>query len=102
MEVAFISGPYRAKTIRGIRRNIAAAESVALEYWGKGYAVICPHTNCALMDGEAPDKVFLDGDMELLKRSDLCVMMRGWEKSEGAKAEHRFAKMNGIKVVYAG
>jgi len=111
MLVAYIAGPYRArgfwKHIPIIRtliviRNILRARKVALEYWKLGYAVICPHMNTALFDGHCPDNVWLDGDLELIKRSDVIVMVNGWRKSSGAIAEYNCALIWEKKVVDKG
>ena len=102
MKVAYIAGPYRGETILDILENIREAEKWALVYWKKGYAVICPHKNSALFDGQAHDDVWLQGDLELLKRSDLIVMIPGWQLSEGALAEFNFARGHGINIEYAG
>lgn len=100
MKVAYIAGPYRSATVHGIVENIRRAEKYALEYWLKGYAVICPHKNTALMDGAAPDSVWLEGDLELLKRSDVVVMIPGWVNSRGATAELAEALRLGKEVIY--
>jgi len=100
MILVYVAGPYRAKTPRGIVENIRKAEAVAIKYWKRGYAVICPHLNTALLDGVAPDEVWLKGDLEMLGRCDIIVMMRGWENSKGATAEHNYAKEMGIQVIY--
>jgi hypothetical protein len=100
MTLVFISGPYRAPTIRGVVANIREAEAVALEYWREGYAVICPHLNTALMDGALPDSVWLEGDREILRRCDVVVMMPRWTESAGATAEHALAVELGLAVLY--
>lgn len=100
MKLAYIAGPYRAATVWGIRENIRRAEAVALKWWKKGYAVICPHANTALFDGELPDETFLDGTMEMLRRSDVVVMMQGWQLSAGAGAEWHEARALGKEIVY--
>ena len=100
MKLAYIAGPYRAQTVRGIVENIRAAEAVALKYWRAGYAVICPHKNSALFDGAADDSVWMEGDKEILKRCDVIVMMRGWHRSGGAVAEFDLAEKLGLKVIY--
>jgi hypothetical protein len=100
VKVAYIAGPYRAATPLDILDNVHAAGRVALKYWNLGYAVICPHKNTALFDGQAPDSVWLDGDLELIKRCDVVVMMANWRKSSGATAEHEFALAHGIEVIY--
>ena len=99
MQVAFISGPYRASTVYGIKHNVDIAGAVALKYWKRGYAVICPHKNSAFFDGECPEKVWLDGDIEILRRCDVIVMMSGWEQSEGARADLHEAERCGMPVI---
>jgi len=101
MKVLYVAGPYRAATVSGIVANIRAAEKVAVEFWQKGYAVICPHKNTALFDGLAPDFVWLQGDLEMLRRCDVIVMIPGWENSTGAKAELAEAERLGLEVIYA-
>lgn len=101
MRVAYISGAYRSKKgINGIAENIWKAREVALKYWHLGYAVISPHCNTAFMDGVDTDKMFLEGDLEILKRCNVIVMMKGWRKSEGAKQELELAKNSRVQVIY--
>lgn len=102
MVLVYIAGPYRSKTTHGVVENIRKAEAVALKYWKQGYAVICPHLNTALLDGELPDEVWLKGDLTILSRCDIVVMMKGWENSKGAIEEHHKAKELGITVYYEG
>ena len=98
MRVAYVAGPYRASTPWGVHLNIEAAKAVAFELWRMGYAVLCPHANTAMMDFGC-DEVFLDGDLEILKRCDLVVVCPGWESSEGTQAEIAHAH-NELKAVY--
>lgn len=100
MKVVYIAGPYRAKTVHGMVCNIRKAEKVALKYWKKGYAVICPHTNTALMDGYLPDEVWLKGDIEIIKRCDVLVAMKGWKYSHGATNEVNTARALGKKIIF--
>lgn len=101
MRLAYVAGPYRSRDgPYGIMQNIRAAERVALELWQRGFAVICPHKNAAFFDGAADDDVWLKGDLEMLSRCDMCVMVPGWEQSSGATAERMFALQHKIKVYY--
>lgn len=100
MKVLFISGPYRAKTIYETLENIRRAEKWALYFWHKGYAVICPHKNTALFDGIADDKIWLKGDLEIMRRCDIVFAMPGWKKSRGARAEIKEAKRIGLEIIY--
>ena len=102
MQIAYIAGPYRASTKLGVIRNILKARKAAKKYWRKGYAVFCPHLNSALMDGVAPDEVFLRGDLEFLQYADILVVIPGWERSTGTLAEIEFAKARGIPIQYWG
>lgn len=99
MKVAFICGPYRAKTISGVVANIRYAERFAKLYWKEGYVVICPHLNSALFDGILPDTLFLKGAKELLKRSGVIVLIPGWENSKGSIDELQFAKKLGKEII---
>jgi hypothetical protein len=100
MKVAYVAGKYRAPTVRGIVENIRAAEAVAIELWRMGFAVVCPHLNTACFDGAAPDEVWLKGDLEILSRCDLVVMVPGWEQSSGACGERDFAEEHDLPVYY--
>jgi len=91
-QVVYIAGPYRADTVHGIVENVRLAEWYAKRYWRQGFTVICPHKNTALLDGVLPDDAWLDGAMELLRRSDIVVFIPGWEKSSGSRAEMEEAK----------
>jgi hypothetical protein len=104
MKIAYVAGPYRGKSkvwlINRLQiiRNIMRARKVSKELWKRGYAVICPHSNTALFDGVAPDKCFLDGDIEILKRCDLVVLVRDWYKSSSTRNEIDIARSSGIPV----
>jgi len=100
MKVAYIAGKYRAKTEWEVQQNIRNAEAVALEYWRQDFAVICPHKNCAFLGGACDDSVWLNGDLEILKRCDIIVMLEGWEQSEGACHERAVAIEHGKEIVY--
>jgi len=102
VQIAYIAGPYRAKTKLGVIRNILKARKIAKKYWALGYTVFCPHLNSALMDGIAPDEVFLKGDLEFLQYADILVVIPGWERSTGTLAEIEFAKIKGKPMVFEG
>ena len=98
MKVIFISGPYRASTEWGVAENIQRAEQVAIRVWQLGHVAFCPHKNTAFFGGIAPDKVWLDGDLEILKRCDAIVLVPGWENSSGARAEVKLANELGLPI----
>lgn len=99
--LAYVSGPYRDKRgVRYVEENIRKAEAVAVELWRMGIPAICPHANTRHFDGIIPPEDFIEGDLVMVSRCDLIVMMEGWEKSEGAKVELEHAMRLGIRVAY--
>jgi hypothetical protein len=54
-----------------------------------------------MFDGEAPDEVWLAGDLELLRRSDAVLMVDGWQRSVGATAERQVAADLGLPIFYS-
>lgn len=98
--LAYVAGPYRDPRGAGyIRENIEEARRIAVRLWQAGIPTICPHTNTAMMDGLAPDEAWLKGDLEILRRCDVVVLVNDWERSSGARAEVEFAERRGIPVV---
>ena len=90
MKLLYIAAPYRAKTIVSLQQNISDARLMAMYYWKKGYAVICPPLNSANFDGLCEDKVFLHGTMLMLSKCDAIAMHPNWEQSQGCITEHDF------------
>lgn len=100
MKVVFVAGPYRAPSEWQINQNIRRAEALALDLWRMGLAVLCPHKNTEHYGGAAPDSLWLDGAVEMLRRCDAVVCVQGWESSEGARGEVEQATVSGIPVFY--
>src|SRR5579863_518393 len=98
MKVVYIAGPFRGPNHWVVENNIRRAETLALEVWRLGAAVICPHTNTRFFDGAADDAIWLEGDTELLRRSDALMLTSDWNKSSGASAERQTAIDAGIPV----
>jgi hypothetical protein len=96
MRVIFVSGPFRAATAWEIEQNVRRAETLALEVWRAGFAAICPHTNTRFFDGAAPDRLWLDGDIEILRRCDALILVPGWERSSGSV--HEVAVANDLAI----
>lgn len=90
MQLLYIAAPYRAKTICSLQQNIADAKLMAMYYWHKGYAVICPHLNSANFDGLCDDKIFLSGTMTMLSKCDAIAMHPNWKQSTGCVAEYNY------------
>jgi hypothetical protein len=101
VKVVYIAGPFRGKSHWDVAQNIRRAEALALEVWKLGAAAICPHLNTAHFQDAAPDKVWLEGDIEILKRCDWLLVTPDWDTSQSAMAEVRFAIDNNIPVFYS-
>jgi len=99
MKLAYIAGPFRGKNSWEIECNIRRAEALSLEVWNvPGWCAICPHTNTRFFSGAAPDEVWLEGDLEILRRCDAVVLTPGWWRSAGARGEVREAIIRQIPV----
>lgn len=98
MKVIYIAGSYRGRTPWETRQNIHEAEGLAVAVWVNGMVALCPHTNCAHMDGVASEEIFLEGTLELMRRCDAVLLVHNWEDSEGAKREVEEAKRRGIPI----
>jgi hypothetical protein len=110
--VVYLAGPYRPYVdddgVRhGIAENVRVAGEHGLEIWRRGYVALVPHTltylspNKQRLDGGIRDiapEVFMEGELELLWRSDVLVLLPEWRYSEGAAAEKAFAESLGIPV----
>lgn len=96
--VVYVAGPFRGPNSWAIEQNIRRAEELSLEVWRMGVAAICPHTNTRFFQGAAEDKVWLEGDLEILKRCDALILVPGWENSSGTQAEVAQAKASGQPI----
>jgi len=101
MKMVYIAGPFRGINSWDMEENIRRAERLALEVWKLRAACICPHANTRYFQNAAPDDIWLNGDLEILKRCDAILMTPDWRRSTGAVAEHDFAITHGIPVYYS-
>lgn len=101
-KVIYLAGPYRANSEWGIYNNIRRAEAKALELWREGWVVLCPHKNTQNFQGSCPDRVWLDGCLELLKRCDAIYLLSNWQTSEGSKEEYKLAVELGLEIIIEG
>ncbi len=74
---------------------------------GLGYGVINPVDFGKYLEekykeeGKTPKwENYMRGDIELLLSCDGIYMLKGWEKSKGAKLEHEIATALKIKMMY--
>ena len=105
-KIVYIAGPFRSvnadgkSNAWGVQCHVMNAMKVALEVWKLGAVALCPHSNSMFFqdaDG-CEDNVWLEGDLELVLRSDAMIMTEDWRRSSGATAEKAFAETHGIPV----
>jgi len=103
MRLVYLAGPYRSnRGEHGVFANILKAREAAIELWRLGYAVLCPHLNTFLMGGalNETEDIWLEGDLEMLQRCDVLVVLPGWEQSQGSQAEIEQARKAGLEIYY--
>jgi hypothetical protein len=61
----------------------------------QGHVVLCP---AVLPDGLTQFQ-YMDICLAMLRSADAIFMLRGWDKSEGAIAEHAMAKKLGLDII---
>jgi hypothetical protein len=98
LPLAFISGPFSAPTEWERRNNTWKAQLVGLQVAKLGAWPHVPHANSGPFYGEVSEAQALAGCLELLRRSDALVLVEGWERSAGAKAEAEEAARRMIPV----
>jgi hypothetical protein len=96
--VVYIAGPFRGPHAWAIERNVRRAEWLAHAVWALGAVALCPHMNTRFFQGSLPDRVWLEGDLELLRRCDAVLLAPGWRKSHGTCREVKEAFAFGIPV----
>ena len=100
MKIYYIAGKYRGKTIHETVENIKKAEDIAIRVWQAGHVALCPHKNCALLDGIVSDKTFLLGALHLLNVSDGIVIAKDFQESKGTLKEIDFAIEHNIPIFF--
>lgn len=106
MKVIYIAGPFRAASayIAGeqdawqVQQHVMQAMALGLEVWRLGAVALIPHANSMFFQGAAPDHVWLEGDLALLRRCDAVLLTPDWEASRGATAEAAQAREWAIPV----
>jgi hypothetical protein len=114
-KLVYLAGPYRPYTdeygqAHSIAENVRHAAQLGVAIWKRGYVAVIPHTMTYLnpqeqgrrgdggIAGVSPE-TFLAGEMELLSRCDMLVLMPTWRVSKGAAAEREHALKLGIPVL---
>jgi len=101
MKVVFIAGPFRGANAWEVQQNVRQAEALAMAVWRLGAMAYCPHKNTEHFDKALPDQVFLDGNLEMLRRCDAILMTPDWERSSGAKGEYEEAFNRAMPILFS-
>lgn len=97
----YVAGPFRAKTPWLIEQNVRRAEEMALEVWKLGAVAVVPHMLTRQFQDMLPDQVWLEGLLSLMSTCDVVLVLPGWERSEGTKAEIVEAQRQTKHVFYS-
>ena len=102
-ETVYISGP-----ITGVKDWQQKFDSAYKTLKEKGFA--CIHNPREISEGvntlfqvtrKTPEyKDYMKADLKMLLASDVIYMLKGWQKSKGAKLEHSIALALGMGVIY--
>lgn len=102
MKIIFIAGPYYScGDSEKIKKNIYNAEQYQIALANHGIGFFCPHNHTKNFEqkSKASEDFYKEMDMLFLKRvSDAVLAIPGWEKSQGAREEIRWAKENNLKI----
>ena len=90
--LVYVAGPIShggQATPEQVAANIRHAGEVSKQLWGQGFAVITPHYNTAWhwVIGGFDHATYMRGDLEMLRRCDAVVFLRGWASSAGCREE---------------
>lgn len=102
IKVVYVAAPYRGKDFFEVSANINRAHELAAKVWRLGAFAFCPNANTALFDfacPDVPDKVWLEGGLEMVRRSDALIVLEG-RVSSGMLAEIDEAIKINIPVFY--
>ena len=92
----YISGPISSD--EWYVRHFEKAESYLKDM---GYETVNPVTKV----GDDPGMTYkecIDKDMRLLAECEGIFMLKGWQRSNGARLEHTYAKTTGMWIRYQG
>lgn len=91
----YISGPIKGYELNERKEEFACKQR---ELIMRGLLAVNPFKN-GLPD-YAPDEEHLRADLKLLLGCDAILMLRGWEKSVGARFELLVASQCGIRILF--
>ena len=82
-----VLGPYGAPTPELIRLNVEEAQRVGVELRKLGCDVYVPHAASVYIETRLSEDEWLADSIAHLRRADAAVVLRGYQKSTGTRAE---------------
>jgi hypothetical protein len=103
----YTAGPYSPYTDyengpHAIAENIAVAKLMSIRLWEEGFTVICPHLNTFHFEEicRCQYEDYLAGDLRILARCDVLLMLPNWQRSSGSIREREFARSLNLPVYF--
>ncbi len=104
MKIIFIAGPYYSEgDPEKIKKNIHNAEQYQIALANQRIGFFCPHNHTKNFEqkAEASEEFYREMDILFLQRvADAIIAIPGWENSQGAKEEIKWAKENNLKIFF--
>ena len=106
MQMIYVAGPYTAPTRKQVKANIARAEAAGQRILAAGHIPIIPHKITSFWDEKGPCANWRHADwlacfcLPLMDRCDAVFFIEGWEHSDGATAEYKYAAATGMPIYF--
>ena len=100
MLVVYIAGPFTGPTAWDIEQNVRRAEEAGFVVATLGAMPLIPHANTRYFHGQQSAEFWYEGTLELLRRCDGILMVKGWMGSKGSMTEHAYAQKHGMPIFY--
>lgn len=101
----YVAGPYSGDNVLSVLKNIGKGEKTCAKLFKMGFAPFCPwHDKSYIIDNPYTDfsvEDFREASMAWLKASDIVLVTRLREDSQGTMAEIKEAEIEEIPVVYS-
>lgn len=98
--IVYVAGSYRAEHPYQVNNNIQTAKEYGDILIQLGIMPLIPHKNTEHCEGLNSSEFFLEGTMELMRRSNAVFVIPGFETSSGTLGEIAEAENLRIPVFY--
>lgn len=92
---------YLAGPIRGVPHYKDIFKNVQRQLWAEGFSyIINPAEILSHMPCGSSDTDYMIVCYALMSRCNTIYLLKGWERSNGARAEKAYAVSHGMKIYY--